>query len=156
MILGDIMPTQKRSGEGEMMTVEFSQMIDRPLSDVFRFMAEQHVQNHPRWDPNIELKQETDGPIGVGTVLRRRNTRYEEPVEGTMEVVEYEPNEAMGTVIKEGGFEMSGRITFEGMGPSQTKVTRSATVPASIDEALIRSEMERTARTIGDLIESEF
>lgn len=139
-----------------MQTVEYSQVIDRPVSDVFHFMAEQHVQNHARWDSNIELEQKTDGPIGVGTVLRRRNTRYEEPVEGTMEVVEYKPNEAMGTVIKEGGFEMSGRITFEGVGSSQTRVTRSAKVPTSVDEALIRSEMERTGRIIEDLIESEF
>ena len=149
------MPPQANSGEGDVKTVEFSQLIDRPVSDVFHFMAEQHVQNHPRWDRNIELEQETDGPIGVGTVLRRRNTRYEEPVEGTMEVVEYEPNEVMGVVIKEGGFEMSGRITFEEVGPSQTRVTRSATVPASVDEALVRSEMERTARIIEELIESE-
>ena len=139
-----------------MQTVEYSQVIDRPVSDVFHFMADQHVQNHPRWDPNIELEQETDGPIGVGTVMRRRNTRYEEPVKGTMEVVEYEPNEVMAAVIKEGGFEMAGSITFEEVGPAQTRVTRSATVPASVDEALIRSEMERTGRTIEDLIEAEF
>ena len=149
------MPPQSSSGEGDVKTVEYSQVIDRPVSDVFRFMAEQHVQNHPRWDPNIELEQETDGPIGVGTVLRRRNTRYEEPVEGTMEVVEYEPNEVMAVVIKEGGFEMSGRVTFEAVGPSQTRVSRRATVPASVDEVLIKSEMERTARIIEDLIEAE-
>jgi hypothetical protein len=139
-----------------MQTVEYSQVIDRPVSDVFYFIADQHVQNHPRWDSNIELEQETDGPIGVGTVMRRRNTRYEEPVEGTMEVVEYEPNEVMAVVINEGGFEMAGSITFEKVGPTQTRVTRSATVPASVDEALIRSEMERTGRIIEDLIEAEF
>lgn len=149
------MPPRSSSGEGAVTTVEYSQVIDRPVSEVFHFMAEQHVQNHPRWDSNIELDQETDGPIGVGTVLRRRNTRYEDPVGGTMEVVEYEPNEVMGTVIKEGGFEMSGRITFEEVGPSQTRVTRSATLPATVDEAMIRSEMERTGQIIEELIESE-
>ena len=139
-----------------MQTVEYSQVINRPISDVFHFIADQHIRNHPRWDSNIELEQETDGPIGVGTVIRRRNTRYEEPIEGTMDVVEYESNEVMAVVIKEGDFEMAGSITFEEVGPAQTRVTRSATVPASVDEALIRSEMDRTGRIIEDLIEAEF
>lgn len=150
------MSPKTNHSEGDMQTVEYSQVIDRPISDVFRFMADQHVQNHPRWDSNIELEQETDGPIGVGTVMRRRNTRYEEPVEGTMEVVEYKSNEVMAVVIREGGFEMSGSITFEEVGPARTRVTRSATVPASVDEALIRNEMARTGRTIEDLVEAEF
>jgi hypothetical protein len=150
------MPNPSESGEDDMKTVEYSQVIDRQVSDVFEFMAEQHVQNHPKWDPNIELELESEGPIGVGTVIRRRNTRYEEPVEGTIEITEFEPNESFGSVIREGGFEMSGRITFEEVGPSQTRVTRSATIPASIDEALIQREMERTAQNIEELIESEY
>ncbi len=149
------MTTQSQSGEADLKTVEFSQVIDRPLSDVFQFMAEQHVQNHPRWDENIELELDTEGPIGVGTVIRRRNTRYEEPVEGTIEVTDFEENEVFGGIIREGGFEMPGRITFEEESPSQTKVTRSASVPASVDDELIRREMERTARNIEDLLESE-
>lgn len=150
------MTSQTHSGEGDLVTVEFSQVIDRPVSDVFHFMADQHVQNHPRWDPNIELELESEGPIGVGTVIRRRNTRYDEPVEGTIEVTEFEPSQVFGAVIREGGFEMAGRITFEEVGPSRTKVTRSATVPGSVDEALIRREMERTGRTIKELIEDEY
>ncbi|KAB1187442.1 MULTISPECIES: SRPBCC family protein [Haloferax] len=149
------MAKQASSGGKGVRTVEFSQVIDRPVSDVFHVMAEQHVQNHPRWDPDVELEQETDGPIGVGTLIRRRNTRYDVPVEGTMEVVEYEPNESMGTVIKEGGFEMAGRITFEEMGPSKTMVTRSATVPDSIDPELLRRKMEQTSHRIEELFESE-
>lgn len=150
------MTSQSRRAEDDLKTVEFSQVIDRPVSDVFEFMAEQHIQNHPRWDPNITLERESEGPIGVGTVIRRRNTRYEEPVEGTIEVTEFEPNALFGSVIREGGIEMSGQITFEEVGPSQTKVTRSATIPASIDEDLIQREMKRTARTIEELVESEY
>lgn len=72
-------PSKTESEEETDVTI--SQVIDRPVEEVFHFLADQHVQNHPCWDQNIELEQETDGPIGVGTVLRRRNTRYEEPVE---------------------------------------------------------------------------
>lgn len=149
------MATQTDSDEAGLKTVEVSREIDRPVSDVFHFFAEQHVENHPRWDPDIELEQESDGPIGVGTVIRRHNTRYEEPVEGTMEITEFEPDRAFGGVITEGGFEMTGRTTFEELGPERTRITQSASIPDSLDEGLIRSMMERSSRNIKDLIESE-
>ncbi|WP_416840328.1 SRPBCC family protein [Haloferax sp. DFSO52] len=148
------MAKQASSGGKGVRTIEFSQVIGRPVSDVFHFVADQHVQNHPRWDPDIELELETPGPLGVGTLIRRRNIRYETPVEGTMEIVEFEPNESMGTVIKEGGFEMSGRVTFEALGPSKTRLTRSATVPESIDSELIHQQMEQTSYRIEELFES--
>jgi hypothetical protein len=34
----------------------------------------------------VELEQLTDGPIGVGTIIRRRNTHFGEPVNRTMAV----------------------------------------------------------------------
>jgi hypothetical protein len=46
--------------------VEVSQVIDRPVADVFRFYAADHVRNHQRWDPDMELVQVSDGPIGGG------------------------------------------------------------------------------------------
>ena len=149
------MADQTGSDEASSASVEVSRVIERPVGDVFRFFAEQHVRNHPRWDPDIELENATGGPVGVGTVIRRRNTRYDEPVEGTMEVTEYEPNRVMGTVIKEGGFEMSGRATFEDLGPERTRLTQSVELPESLDEELVRSKMERSSRRIGELIEAE-
>ena len=83
------------------MSVQFqaSQVIDRPVAKVFHFYAHEHVRNHPRWDPDMQLEQVSDGPIGVGTIIRRRNTHFGTPVEGTMEVVEFEPDRAFGVVI---------------------------------------------------------
>lgn len=150
-----IMATQSESGEATTMTVEVSIEINRPVADVFEFFAENHVENHPRWDPNMELEKETDGPIGVGTVIRRRNMNYDESREGTMEVVEFEPNEAMGTVIKEAGMEIPGRATFEEIGPESTRLTLSAEFPDSLDREVIQQNMTRSTRNIKELIESE-
>ena len=47
--------------------VEVSAVVDRSVEDVFRMHATEHVRNHPRWDPNMQLEQLTDGPLGVGT-----------------------------------------------------------------------------------------
>jgi Polyketide cyclase / dehydrase and lipid transport len=90
--------------------------IDRPPADVFRFYAVEHVRNHPRWDPDMHLELVTEGPIGVGTVIRRTHTHYSEPTEGTMEVVEFERDRALGVVIHDGSIEISGRMSIEPQG----------------------------------------
>ena len=48
--------------------IEVSQEIDRPVPVVFKFYADDHVRNHPRWDPDIELWRHSDEPIGLGHV----------------------------------------------------------------------------------------
>ncbi len=113
------------------MSVQFesSQVIDRPVAKVFRFYAVEHVRNHPRWDPDIELWLDSDAPIGVGTIIRRRNSRSGTPVEGTMEVVEFEPNRVFAMVIHDGPVEMFGRTTFEAISDDQTKITTIIEIP---------------------------
>ena len=142
------MPAQIRS----------SQVINRPVNTVFHFVAEEHVRNHPRWDPDIELRLESDSSIGVGTIIQRRNSRSGTPVEGTMEVVEFEPNRAFGTVIHDGPAEMHGRITFEVVNEYQTTVTTVIDIPGmdeSMDKSFITSRLERSGRNMKQLIESE-
>jgi uncharacterized membrane protein len=137
--------------------VQVSKVIDRPVEEVFNFYAHEHVRNHPRWDPDMQLEQVSDGPIGVGTIIRRRNTHSGTPVEGTMEVVEFEPNRTMGVVIHDGATETRGRVTFKAESQERTTLTISAEF-ADMDESmesLITSLVERSARNIKHLVESE-
>ena len=136
--------------------IEVSEEIDRPVPVVFKFYADDHVQNHPRWDPAIELWRTSDEPLGLGTIIQRRNSRSGTPVEGTMEVVEYEPNRAIAMVIREGGMETYGRATFEEISEGRTRITTRADMP--IDESmkdrmsgLVRGSYQR----IKELIEAE-
>ena len=138
--------------------LESSEVIDRALDQVFRFYAVEHVRNHPRWDPDIELWLDSDGPIGVGTVIRRRNKRSGAPVEGTMEVVEFEPNRVLAMVIHDGPAEMRGRTTFEAIGDNQTRIKTVIDIPgmdASADKTFLNSRLERSARIRKQLMESE-
>jgi len=140
------------------MQLQVSYVIDRPLAKVFHFYAVEHVRNHPRWDPDIELEQISDGPIGVGTILRRRNSRSGTPVEGTMEVVEFEPNRALGMIIHDGPAEMRGRTTFEAVGDNRTIITTVVELPGmdeSMDKSFLMSRLERSGRNMKQLIESE-
>ncbi len=138
--------------------IHYSQVIDRPVEKVFHFMVDEHVRNHPRWDSDIELWLELDSPIGVGTVIHRRNRRSGSPVEGRMEVVEYEPNKAFSTVIHDGPVEMLGRITFEPEGDDRTVVTLYIDLPQmdeSMDKSFLMSRLEETGNIRKQLIELE-
>lgn len=137
--------------------VQVSEVIDRPVSQVFHFFAVEHVRNHPRWDPDMHLEQVSEGPIGVGTIIRRRITRSDPPVEGTMEVVEFEPDHTFATVIHDGPTETRGRTTFKSEGPERTTLTFNVDF-RDLDESkasFITPLMERSLRTIKYLIESE-
>lgn len=137
--------------------VQVSRVIDRPVADVFQFYASEHVRNHPRWDPDMQLEQVSDGPIGVGTIIRRCHTHSGAPVEGTMEVVEFEPDRAFGVVIHDGPAETRGRVTFEAESQERTTLTISAEF-ADMDESMeswTTNLVDRSARNIKRLIESE-
>jgi uncharacterized protein YndB with AHSA1/START domain len=114
------------------MTIELkvSNVIDRPVEKVFRFYALDHIRNHPRWDPDIELSATSGDPVGLGTVIHRVNRRGGTAVEGTMEVVEFEPNQSFGLLIHDGPLEMRGRAVFEPTGDGKTKLTTFVTIPA--------------------------
>lgn len=136
------------------MKLELTQVIDRPPAEVFRFIATDHVRNHPRWDPKMQLRQLTEGPIGVGTVIHRRHTHSGASQEGTMEVVEFSPPNAFGMVIHDGPVEMRSRMTFEPHGQNATRIQASLDVP-SMTESMDPAPIQQSMLRMKDLIESE-
>jgi uncharacterized protein YndB with AHSA1/START domain len=139
------------------MQVEVSTVINRPVSTVWEFYAVNHVENHPRWDPSLELEATSDGPIGLGTVIKRRATRFGETTEGTMEVVEFEPEKAMRVKTQDGPMTINGWVLFEVFGDDETRIALGGEFPGIDDsmEEKIRPMMERSATNIKTLIESE-
>lgn len=138
--------------------IESVQVIDRPVDKVFHFYAVEHVRNHPRWDPDIELWLDSEAPIEVGTIIRRRNKRSGTPVEGTMEVVEFEFNRVIAMLIHDGPAVMHGRTTFEPISDLQTKITTVIDIPgmdASADTTFLNGKLERSAQIRKQLMETE-
>jgi hypothetical protein len=138
--------------------LETTEVIDRPIDKVFQFYAVEHVRNHPRWDPDIELWLDSDQTIGVGTIIHRRNSRSGVPIQGTMEVTEFESNRVLAITIQDGSAVMHGRTVFEAIGDSQTRITIKIDIPgldASTDTAFLYSRMERSARIRKELMEAE-
>lgn len=138
--------------------IELTQVINRPVQVVFRFYALEHVRNHPRWDPKMQLEQVTGGPLRSGTLIRRINSHSGDPVEGTMEVVEFVPNVLLGMVIQDGDVEMEGRALFEIAGEDQTRLILQLELPdmdESMDTSALTEGIQRSLRQIKQLIESE-
>lgn len=106
----------------------------------------------------MELQQLTDGPVGIGTRYQRRHTRIGGPIEGTMEVVEFEPGQSMGFHILDqtpnGPLEVHSRSTLEHLEGSSTRMTIYLDVPAmeaSMDPMMIEGSLRR----MKELIEAE-
>ena len=96
-----------------MSAVTVDTIIDRPPDEVFRFVATDHFENHPKWDPDVvEMHQTSPGSVRVGTtgtVLRRRGRSQ---VTGAVTVVAYEPNRAAAWEVTFGSFRLLQRSEF--------------------------------------------
>ena len=139
------------------MEVEVSTVIDRPASTVWDFCAVHHIENHPRWDPSVELEPTSTDPIGVGTIIKRRTNRFGTITEGTMEIVDFQPGRTMRSETHDGSMTIYGRLLVEVLGENQTKLVLGGVFP-DLDDSMkerIRSLMERSASNIKSLIESE-
>ncbi|HZD17368.1 MAG TPA: SRPBCC family protein [Actinomycetota bacterium] len=139
------------------MEIEVETTIDRPVADVWRWYAVEHVRNHPRWDPDMELEQLSDGPMGLGTRIRRRNVRWGTPVEGEMEVVGWEPERAFALRIHDANMEMHGRAMFEADGPDRTRLRVVTDIPGleGSKAEFLSSMMERSVGNVKSLLESD-
>jgi hypothetical protein len=133
--------------------LDVSESIERPPADVFHFVATDHVENHPRWDPQMSLVQETPGPIGVGTRIRRSRGGGE-TLEGEMEIIEFDPDHTMGAVIRDGPMEIRSLMTVEPEGEAASRLTftvESDDVPVDMMEEPIKGSLRR----IKEIIEGE-
>ena len=139
------------------MEIEATIVVDRPVRTVWNFVAVDHVQNHPRWDPDISLEKISEGPIGVGTIIRRRSARFATPTEGHTEVIEFEPERIMRVKTQDGSVTILGWTNLEESGTDQTRLTMGGDF-VGLDEAMadrVKSLLQRSASNIKALIEAE-
>lgn len=138
------------------MRLEQSGTVDRPVSTVWDFVAVHHVENHPRWDPDVELEATSSEPLGPGSVIRRRTHRLGGATEGTTEITEFAPERRLAVVTREGGTQFPGWIEVAAEGPARTRITLGGDMP--VDDATaerIRPLMRRSLENIRALIEAE-
>jgi hypothetical protein len=108
------------------MTSEFtgSAVIDRPIEDVFAFLAD--GTNDPKFSPRVQQMQKTtDGPIGVGTVFESKvkdagmttSRKFELTAFDAPTKIRWAERSKNMVTVPDGGYDL------ERLGDAQTRVT---------------------------------
>jgi uncharacterized membrane protein len=143
-----------------MIHFEFGLLIDRPVADVFAFLS--NLNNLPRWQNMIrEVKPANDKASGLGAAFTAKGEVMGRSIDGTLEVVEYEPGVRFGYKAKMGPAGIQASVTFKPAGTG-TKLSLSANAePAGIfklaEGALqgqLKSQMEKNLANLKTLLES--
>jgi Polyketide cyclase / dehydrase and lipid transport len=101
-----------------------SAVIDRPINDVFAFLAD--GTNDPKFSPRVqEIGKTTDGPIGVGTVFESKvkdagmttSRRFELTTFEAPTKIRWTERSKNMVTVSDGGYDL------EVVGEDQTKVT---------------------------------
>ena len=84
-----------------MANIEVSIVIDRPLDEVFAYLADE--ENNVNWRSGmVDVRRTSEGPVGVGTTYRIVNHVMGRRIEGEAEVTQFELNRKYATTNKSG------------------------------------------------------
>lgn len=91
---------------------EINLVINRPIEEVFAFIS--NPENLPRWRTGtLDIKRNSSGPFGMGSVVSGRFTFLGRPFDGDLEIIAYEPHEKYGTKMVGGPFPLEARYALE-------------------------------------------
>lgn len=143
-----------------MFKVEGTVVINRPIEEVFAFLAKQ--SNSSQWRGSVlESKQTSEGPVGVGTTGQVTSQFLGRRTESTWEVTEYELNRKTALRSTSGPIPYEQSATFESVDEG-TKVTLVAEYEVGgffkLAEPIVARMGERQAETdfanLKDLVEA--
>lgn len=143
-----------------MIKVEESIVIQRPIEEVFAFVADQ--TNAPHWQSGLlEVRRTTEGPLGIGTKHTAVRKFMGRRLEATNEYVVYEPNKEVTFKGKAGASDFQHSYLTESTAKG-TKVTSRMEMESrglfGLAEPLItpslRREFVASMGELKDLLES--
>lgn len=106
------------------MRISAGTVIDRPVADVFGFVAENHHVNHPRWDRRVvRLEPAQPGPPALGTEFRMTRTLMGRREVHTFRYVEWEPEQTMSYQSQGGPMPLLFQARFAPAGERSTRLT---------------------------------
>ena len=143
-----------------MITVEHTVVIDRPIEEVFAFMAD--VENLQRWAENtIEARQTSEGPVSAGTTCTVRSKAMGRVMAHHFVVTEYEPHTTYAAKSTSGPFPMHMRYSLEPTdgGTRVHTVTEAdlggiARIAAPVLTGMAKKQIAADHRTLKAMLES--
>jgi polyketide cyclase/dehydrase/lipid transport protein len=145
------------------MRLQAEELIEKPASEVFRFVATEHFQNHPTWDPALlEMTPTSPGPIRPGSTARLVRNDQGRRSEGVITVTAYEPDRHFAATSRFGPFELRQQAVCESVTAERTRLRLTIDTRASGVMRLMlpllrrqfRVTMTRSLRTIKQQVES--
>jgi hypothetical protein len=143
-----------------MIKVEVSEIIRRPVEEVFAFVTDH--RNDVRWqDGLLETTVTPDGPVGVGTQVHEVRKFLGRRIESTGIITEYIPNVKSARKTLEGPPEVEGYVAFEPV-EGGTRVTQHMEMKSSgfmaraepLVSSGLRRGLEKNFGDLKDLLES--
>jgi uncharacterized protein YndB with AHSA1/START domain len=148
-------------GESEMIKIEHSIIISRPVKDVFAYVTE--VENEPQWIGEVvEVNKTSDGPMSVGSTYDNIVHFLGRQIVDPHEVVQYEPSEKFAFKSHSGQITLEGTETFEPI-DGGTRFTFKATgetgtlfkLAEPIVSRMINRQWETNVNNLKDLLETQ-
>jgi uncharacterized protein YndB with AHSA1/START domain len=142
-------------------TIEFSTDIDRPLEEVFAWLTD--PDRLPQWQSSaVEVRQQSDGPVGVGTRFKEVRRMLGRRLESEVEVTVYEQPRRFAVRSQSGPVpfeadqtleptEAGTRVHFRGKGEPGGFFKLAEPLVARAVERQFRSDFE----TLKDILESQ-
>jgi carbon monoxide dehydrogenase subunit G len=107
-----------------MINLDFGALIDKPIKDVFAFVA--NPNNMSKWNAAVvSLQQITPGAVGVGTKFKSIGEMMGRRIEGEMQITAYEPDTKCSFQVNAGPMQVNMNLTFKTVGTG-TKITLNA------------------------------
>jgi hypothetical protein len=136
--------------------------VPRPPEAVFAFVAEGFFDNHPRWDPAVEMVKDTPGPVAVGA-RGREIRRFLGRQVAEVEVTAFEPPSRFALRNRSGPFELDRAFSFEpvngGTGIRFSFRMRPRPLPLRLAFPLLRRPIARQVHAniarLGQLLDGE-
>ena len=109
-----------------MINLDFSALIDRPIKDVFAFVA--NPNNMSKWNAAIvSLEQLTPGAVGVGAKFKSVGEMMGRRIKGEMQIITYEPDTKCGFQMNAGPMQVNINLTFKTVGTgTKIKIGRAS------------------------------
>lgn len=142
-----------------MITHETTVTVKKPVQDVFKYIAVDYAQNHPKWDPKVVSTEVTSkGPLAAGSTGKEMRKRGSQTQTYMWQVTEFEANKKLTFKTTSGPAQFSSSYLFQAA-DGGTKVVWRAELGLKgfmglfelMVKGAFRKEIDAGAKTMADL-----
>ena len=142
------------------MRFDKSVVINRPVDAVFAFVTD--FNKVPLWMPVSNLRQTSEGPIGVGSTFAQSVEIFGQRFDGVIQITSYEPTRAFAFKVVQGPFPLANSMTFVPLDANRTNLTmvgeaepgKVLKMAGPLLGPMVKKQLETQVSTLKRLLES--